>query len=454
MADERRLGEILVAYGIISENEAQSILSTSLQRGERFASTAVQTEATSEEHALQALATKSGVPGVDLRKVVIPKTTLERIPQSIARKERILPLRCDGTNLHLAMADPEHHQTQSEVAFATGLHILPYVALVRDIDEAVETAYGVTTPYYIAANADPAAGDDDGYIESVSAFTDDEHDQNLEFEISFDEEDKASVEAPKENRDKGDKKTVLVIDDEADILRLVSDTIKAMGHRVITASRGLEGLNLIRSEHPDLVIVDAMLPEVHGFEICRKIKESNRFNATPIIMISAIYRGWRMAADIKALYKVDVFLEKPFRIAELRRNAETLLETSTSRSVSETEDASKLYEEAVETYRKEDYKKSFELLRKAEGLDPFTANIQFMMARALEKIERPFQAIYHYERAVELDPSMFSAAKNLALLYQTKGFRNKSIEMWERSLDAAPNAEIREKIKQHIVSIL
>ncbi len=233
--------------------------------------------------------------------------------------------------------------------------------------------------------------------------------------------------------------------------------MKSLGAHVSAAGRGAQGLQLIKDVKPDLIVLDAMLPEVHGFEICRKVKESKRFASVPVLMISAIYRGWRIAEDIKTTYKADAFLEKPFRIAELRRVAEELLKSGkvdTSRPDDLGAKALAHYATGVEAYQQKDYKMALDELRAAEDIEPFSAKIQFMLGRTLEQDDKVFQAIYHYERAVELDPKLFAATKNLALLYQGRGFRNKAVEMWERSLAAAPSASVREQIKQYLVSIL
>jgi DNA-binding response OmpR family regulator len=254
----------------------------------------------------------------------------------------------------------------------------------------------------------------------------------------------------------GGMKVILVVDDESDIRDLVVGALQTLGHEIITAGRGAEALQLVKNRRPDLIILDAMLPEVHGFEICRKVKESKRFGTTPVLMISAIYRGWRIAEDIKTLYGVDSFLEKPFRIAELRRQTELLLAKAPIRTSDDqlSREGIGQYEAGMKAFQANDNAAAFTALRAAEGLEPFSAKIQFMLGRVLEKQDRAFQAIYHYERAVELDPTLFPATKNLALLYQSKGFRNKAVEMWERSLKAAPTPEIQAQIKKHLVSIL
>ena len=76
---------------------------------------------------------------------------------------------------------------------------------------------------------------------------------------------------------------------------------------------------------PDLVVLDGMLPEVHGFEICRQLKTSERFRHIPVILVSAVHTGWRFAADVKEKYGADDYLEKPFETAEFLRRVETLL---------------------------------------------------------------------------------------------------------------------------------
>ena len=76
---------------------------------------------------------------------------------------------------------------------------------------------------------------------------------------------------------------------------------------------------------PDIVILDGMLPEVHGFEICHQIKTSERFRHIPVIMMSGVHTGWRFAADVKERYGADDYIEKPFDPPELLRRVETLL---------------------------------------------------------------------------------------------------------------------------------
>jgi Tfp pilus assembly protein PilF len=65
-----------------------------------------------------------------------------------------------------------------------------------------------------------------------------------------------------------------------------------------------------------------------------------------------------------------------------------------------------------------------------------------------------YEGIQELEKAVELSPKSFPALKNLAVLYEKAGFRNKAVEVWERSVSAAPDVETREQIKQHLLGLL
>ena len=116
--------------------------------------------------------------------------------------------------------------------------------------------------------------------------------------------------------------------------------------------------------------------------------------------------------------------------------------------------AKEFFNDAIGAFKQEDYARAFDKLRRAEEIEPFSARVQFAIGQVLEKDDRTFQGMYHYERAIELDPKMYAAAQNLALLYQSKGFKLKAIEMWERALLSAPSTDVRENIKRHLVNIL
>jgi two-component system phosphate regulon response regulator PhoB len=80
---------------------------------------------------------------------------------------------------------------------------------------------------------------------------------------------------------------ILVVDDEPDLRQLVELNLRREGFRVISASTGKEGLDVLEAEKPSLVLLDLMLPDMTGTEVCRRIRMSAAHQATPVIMLTA-----------------------------------------------------------------------------------------------------------------------------------------------------------------------
>jgi len=115
-----------------------------------------------------------------------------------------------------------------------------------------------------------------------------------------------------------EKKTILIVDDDPAILRLLSTNLKARGYEVLTASNGEESLDAVQKNFVDLLILDLMMPKVDGVEVCRRIRE---WSDVPIIILSA--RGDEND-KVKCLdLGADDYLTKPFGIAELMARIKT-----------------------------------------------------------------------------------------------------------------------------------
>ncbi|HKE16729.1 MAG TPA: response regulator transcription factor [Kofleriaceae bacterium] len=109
---------------------------------------------------------------------------------------------------------------------------------------------------------------------------------------------------------------ILVIEDDASIRLGLEDTLRAKGYRVTAATRGAAGLELAERERPDLIILDIMLPDIDGFEVCRRLKSGARATAgTPIIMLSA--RGAELDRVRGLELGADDYVTKPFSLMEL-----------------------------------------------------------------------------------------------------------------------------------------
>ncbi|HMP17117.1 MAG TPA: response regulator transcription factor [Gemmatales bacterium] len=111
------------------------------------------------------------------------------------------------------------------------------------------------------------------------------------------------------------QKTVLVVDDDHDILFAIRAAVESRGYRVMTASDGNAGLNVAERERPDLVIIDMMMPKKSGFLVLEKLKAKGREWSPHMIMITA-NEGGRHRAYAEML-GVDEYLRKPFSMDKL-----------------------------------------------------------------------------------------------------------------------------------------
>ncbi len=259
----------------------------------------------------------------------------------------------------------------------------------------------------------------------------------------------------------GPGKLVLVVDDEEEIRKLLNRLLTAKGYRVLEADRGLLALRLVKEHLPDLIILDAMLPELHGFDIARRIKGSAKYGRIPIIMVSAVYRGWRIAEDLKQNYGVEEYLEKPFRIAEPARgrHAAAAGERRTARRQSRdpeylSAEAEKALHEGIVAYKSGLIDEAIEHLKRGVGIDPLAYRLHFHLALLYGKKGQVYEGIQELERAIDLNPKHFAALKNLAVLYEKAGFKNKAVEMWERCASLAPDDATRASIKEHLRQLI
>src|SRR5580658_2631523 len=255
----------------------------------------------------------------------------------------------------------------------------------------------------------------------------------------------------------GTGKLVLVVDDDEEIRRLLQRLLVQKGLRVIDADRGLLALRLVKDHVPDLIILDAMLPEIHGFDIARRIKGSAKYGRIPIIMVSAVYRGWRIAQDLKQNYGVEEYLEKPFRIAEVLDVVQRLLAKSEGQEAADrrseehlSAEAEKALSSGVAAYRAGQIDEALEHLKRGVGIDPLSYRLHFHLALLYGKKGLIFEGIQELERAIDLNPGHFAALKNLAVLYEKAGFKNKAVAMWERCASLAPDDATRAMVKGHL----
>jgi DNA-binding response OmpR family regulator len=259
-------------------------------------------------------------------------------------------------------------------------------------------------------------------------------------------------------------KVILVVDDEEDIRKLLKRLLADKGHRVVEADRGLLALRMVKEHTPDLIILDAMLPELHGFDIARRIKGSEKYGQIPIIMVSAVYRGWRIAEDLKQNYGIEEYIEKPFRITEVLKAVQRLLAERDQRRKDQpaaardaeavSAEAEKALADGIASYKGGRIDEAIDHLRRGVQMDPLAYRLRYHLALLYGKKGMVYEGISELERAVDLNPKHFPALKNLAVLYEKAGFKHKAVEMWERGVHTAPDDATRDSIKKHLLELL
>ncbi len=118
-------------------------------------------------------------------------------------------------------------------------------------------------------------------------------------------------------------KKVLIIEDEKEILELVKLYIEKGGYRVVTATNGTEGLKAVKTERPDLIILDLMLPEVDGLEVCKRIRNAPETATLPIIMLTAKAEEFDTVIGLEL--GADDYVTKPFSPKALVSRVKALL---------------------------------------------------------------------------------------------------------------------------------
>jgi DNA-binding response OmpR family regulator len=433
MEKQPKIGEILARRVPLRPDQLQEALTQQGRTLLPLASTCLELGYVTEAQATEALSEQYGVPGVCLQASTLSTESLGLVPREVAASHRILPLGVSGGRLQIAMARPDDRAVLDEVSFASGYGALPYVAVRSVLDRAIEAAYDAK------ARGDgevrgPEAPGGAPHLEVVTTT----REIDIDTSLPGDGLDSFPAASAPEPRPRSDRPLVLAVDDEVEILDIID---KALTHKGI------------------VVLLDAMLPEIHGFELCQQIKQSDRYGKTPVMMISAIYTGWNFIQDVKRIYGADDYMTKPFRVMELVHRVQELLARSQGPAGATAPPASgeqlqRTLRTTMEQLAAGRLQEAVQSAEEAVRTDPFDARAHFVYGTALHRLGRVYEAISEYERVVELAPSQFNALKNLAVLYERQGFKAKAVEMWTRAIAQSPTDAVRKTIKAHLIDLL
>jgi len=117
--------------------------------------------------------------------------------------------------------------------------------------------------------------------------------------------------------------SVLIVEDEVDLLRTLEYNFKNAGFSVATTTRGRDAISLAAQKVPSLVLLDVMLPDVPGWDVCKQLKADPKTKRTPVIMLTA--RGEEVDRIVGFELGVDDYVTKPFSLRELVLRAKAVL---------------------------------------------------------------------------------------------------------------------------------
>jgi DNA-binding response OmpR family regulator len=125
-----------------------------------------------------------------------------------------------------------------------------------------------------------------------------------------------------------EKKRILVVDDDPDLVETISMMLEARGFSPLPAYGGIEGLEKAREERPDLIVLDVMMPDKDGYAVCNELKKDPTVNEIPIILLTAIgdhitSTTYTLRGGMETL--ADDFFQKPVEIQALVNRIDQLL---------------------------------------------------------------------------------------------------------------------------------
>lgn len=469
-------------------------------RGGDLASVLVATRLLAERTVVRLLCRITGYPGVELIRSILPVKNLDLLPEGDVRRKLVLPLVDLHGELVLAMADPDDASILDELRFVSGRKILRHVAVPAVLRATIDAAFALKAtgepmwrgkeawslqpgPDGRAAVVHPGEPLTEGAVEATepempvvrgtaaAAHAGEELVVVGLMDPLFDAPSlpptpsrrtpppAPAAPAARAEADRttlkvegvGHGKIALVVDDDRDLRGLMVKLVQPFGCALVEADDGAKALELAREARPDLVVLDAMLPGMNGFEVCRAIKGDPELRQAAVIMVSGIYRGWKIAVDVKERYGANAFFEKPFKNEDLTRSIRTLLVVGAADTDAERarrEAALATCKEAAARSRAGKLDEAIGLFRAAADKDPFSAEPHFYLGQALTVADKPYEALASLERAVELRPDLDPPLFLLGELYRRLGFAKTAAEVFTRAARVCKDPARRAKAEE------
>lgn len=127
------------------------------------------------------------------------------------------------------------------------------------------------------------------------------------------------------------KEKILIVEDDINIRELISFNLKNTGYNIMEADNCVTAIKIIKTQHPNLILLDLMLPGIDGFEVCRWVRCDNEISDTPIIMLTAKNEEFDRVLGLEL--GADDYITKPFSMREMLARVKAVLSRTTLKPV-------------------------------------------------------------------------------------------------------------------------
>lgn len=124
---------------------------------------------------------------------------------------------------------------------------------------------------------------------------------------------------------------IIIVDDEEHIRELLKFNLENSGYSTIYADNGIDAVKLIKSERPQLILLDLMIPGMDGYDVCKEVRKDNNISTTPIIMITA--KGEEFDKVLGLELGADDYITKPFSIREILARVKAVLRRTSVQNI-------------------------------------------------------------------------------------------------------------------------
>lgn len=490
------IAELLVEAGCVPRNVVQAVLA----RGPFVGAARVDDDllglALEHEAALSEwLAEKSGAPAVVLSTSTLDLSAVRLVGRAVIERHRVLPMLSDNATLTLAAPRADVASLLAPLEAATGQRVVVVVAVECLLDQAIAVAVARAeageavlvgpksaspVPMLQLARAPmrvrlPRA---DSVAKALGAVLDEaieraggmppallpQHTARLgALRLKQVAVPKVAVTEAPRAIDLGPflprVPRVVVVEDDDSIRALIVRVLQHDGYEVDEARDGQAAAELFRARgRPDLIVLDAMLPHVHGFELCGAIKASPAWSSTPVIMISAVFKGFESARSMQEVHGADAFLEKPFEVQQFRLIAAELLKRAAPQLPSPSPSPSTPTGDAAlhamaQHVSGGDIAGALAVVDAWLQVDPFSARAWLERGNLSLHEGDDAAALRAYELASTYGAGVFLAHLSLAMMYERLGFTRRARATWEKAAAASPDLVVAERIREQLAAL-